>query len=56
MKRNFSAEIHSTFGTDFSGFLLDATNGDDDDDDVDDGDDDDVDNDADDGDSDNDGS
>ena len=55
MKRNFSAEIHSTFGTDFSGFLLDATNGDDDgDNDGDDDGDDDVDNDGDD--DDNDGS
>ena len=54
MKRNFSAEIHSTFGTDFSGFLLDATNGDDDND-VD-ADDDDSDNDGDDDDVDTDGS
>ena len=54
MKKNFSAEIHSTFGTDFSGFLLDATNGDDDND-VD-ADDDDSDNDSDDDDVDTDGS
>ena len=54
MKRNFSAEIHAAFRTDFSGFLLDATNGDDDVDN--DGDDDDNDNDADDDDNDNDSS